>query len=431
MAPRGETDPDYYREQGFLSNSMNTIKNSRLAKFALVAGVAVVGTVVGMKSCGENSEVSHLGPVDGATPGEVSDQFTGPFKDAADSDISCRTFPGLRLNMTSFNVDGKTQEVVAPDKRDTLRKDKKYTDAIANPLKGETDATAKQDLYESFCENPYLTTVTANFLADLELPNGEKVADSVDWLKDYKDIKDVNDIAEDRFLTKDNAKNNPKEIFEGMQANEELAANLIAVFEQLEYKGLTVSRTKVNVHAPFPAANGGLPEAAVNPDQMRANGIGFDFLYKQDDGKAEEVLCLMFNKGDKRPEIVDCRNPKKKKDTPETGTPDKDTPETGTPDPVCVKPNPECTPGTPNTGKDDTKSPVSSDPNHEDERVRPNRPAPDKAIQKEDAPEKDPYVPPATVTDPRPADQQVADDSNATGSENGNENGTNGEVTGP
>lgn len=434
MAPRGETG---YREPGIMSSAMDNIKGSKVAKVALGVGVAGVAAFGANKlvGCGDDDSVGYQGEsVDGATPAQVSGQMEGAFKEAADSDISCRTFPGLKLNMTSFSVKGengvnKDVEVVEPDVSDTLRQDAKYTDAIANPLGGESDNGKKLDLYTSFCDNPYLATTTANFLADLELPNGEKVADSVDWLKDYKDIKDVNDIAEERFPFKANVESDPAKLLEGMQANEELAANLIAVFEQLRYKGLEVASTEVNIHAPFPAANGELPEAAVNPEQMRAKGIGFNFVYKTNNGKGKEVLCIMFNKGDKRPEIVDCTPPKKTKTPPKNNPPKNNPPKKNPPKDKCVPPNPDCT-DEPRGGKDHTKSPVSDDRNAKDERTRPNIPAPDKAIQKEGAGE-DTYVPPKTVPDPRPEGQQTPDQTPASGTDNGNEDGTNGTVEGP
>lgn len=69
-------------------------------------------------------------------------------------------------------------------------------------------------------------------------------------------------------------------------------------------------------------------------------------------------------------------------------------------------------------GKDHTKSPVTDDRNHPNEVVRPNIPAPDKAIQPVGAPETDPYTPPETVTPPEgvgPTEEEPADETPTTG----------------
>lgn len=422
------------------NNPEDTDANPRGNRFwrraaAVGAVVVALGAVyVGAKALGfggDKDEVTYKGkPVPGLTDEQLSGEITSAFGVTEAEQVSCYDYPGLKFNKEAFSVNGKDVEVIAPDTSDALREDAKYTDSIANPLNGESDEAKKRDLYQSFCDNPYMSAVTANFLADLELPNGERVGDSVDWLKDYRNIEDVNDIAEGRYPFDEIKNNDPKALLKGMQENEALASKLISVFEQLKYKGVQVRQTLMNVHAPFPNANGEFPEDMVNPKQMRAKGIEFVFVFKDNNGKGKEALCLMFNKGDKRPEIVDCRKPKNTKNTPVQDTPKRDTPNQENPNPECKPPNPECT-DKPRGGKDHTQSPVSDDRNAKDERTRPNRPAPDRAIQPEGAPENDPHVPPSTVPDPRPEGQQNADDSNATGSENGNENGTNGEVTGP
>ena len=305
-------------------NAMDAIKNHRIGATALVGVVAVAGMVgftdidnrlAGNLGGDSNGELTPSDKTAGMSPNqELSTLIVDKLNVAPEQ--TCQNMDGLDVTTAKFMVNDAEVTVVQPDlQRDNLQ----FGDAIANAFENNQPDAAKDELYTSFCENAYLTTAPATMLSGIELPNGKTIGEEIDWLAPYNKVSKIDDIAENRSaLTSEQIAKDPAGTLEGLQKNEELAANVIALLEEFKYEGISIKRTIQNLHVPVPNGEQGLPEVDNNEKQMRAKGLVFTLTYKDSkavhgDNSGTKVLCVAFNLADKRPEVVACNPGQKRK----------------------------------------------------------------------------------------------------------------------
>jgi hypothetical protein len=246
----------------------------------------------------------------------IKDLMTVSAKDSATvpSCVELVTEAGVHTSPYT-DQDGNVHNIYMPiiGAEKTMAQGNISTDAMSTPMTAEkTDPAAMlKEIQTAICEDPLLAGATLKMFANMEV-GGVKVIDLNQWLQPWAgDTTNINDEA-NNFVPP--APVNPGSVTDAEARTaaqdsinwQPIAQNLNELLARFRNDGDQTGMTTFNFHLDGEGVQvGGLPEVALNMDQMNAEHLQLTLIRKPDTC----VLVIGFNVGDKRPEGFECVAP--------------------------------------------------------------------------------------------------------------------------